>query len=201
MRSSVSSVLAKMQNVLSINTAMSCSTALAATTPVIAPEIDRGDLRKWFINLIPLEAIKWGSQGHVLYRAAFADDGNEVTFAHGSTVTSDVLVGADGRVGRRFVRFFLRSVPTAYRAHRLTNIPFRWRQPDIRQVDAIGGGTDGCRPGKNWRNRCYADGTLHIYVALNMPEDWINSVDFSDAKAGLAHIAEQFKGCGLRNSP
>lgn len=31
-------------------------------------------------------------------------------------------------------------------------------------------------------------------MALNTPEDWINSIDFSDTKAGLAHIAEQFKG-------
>jgi 2-polyprenyl-6-methoxyphenol hydroxylase-like FAD-dependent oxidoreductase len=33
-----------------------------------------------------------------------------------------------------------------------------------------------------------------VYVALNKPEDWFTSIDFSDAKAGLARIAEEFDG-------
>jgi 2-polyprenyl-6-methoxyphenol hydroxylase-like FAD-dependent oxidoreductase len=49
-------------------------------------------------------------------------------------------------------------------------------------------------PGKGILAHRYANGTLHTYVALNKPEDWINSIDFSDPKAGLAHIAEQFNG-------
>ena len=49
-------------------------------------------------------------------------------------------------------------------------------------------------PGKGILAHRSADGTLHTYVALNKPEDWTNSIDFSDTKAGLAQIAEQFKG-------
>jgi 2-polyprenyl-6-methoxyphenol hydroxylase-like FAD-dependent oxidoreductase len=49
-------------------------------------------------------------------------------------------------------------------------------------------------PGKGILAHHNADETLHVYVALNKPEEWIDSIDFSDAKAGLAHIAEQFKG-------
>ncbi len=49
-------------------------------------------------------------------------------------------------------------------------------------------------PGKGILAHRYADGTLHTYAALKEPEDWINSIDFSDPKAGLAHLAEQFRG-------
>ncbi len=35
---------------------------------------------------------------------------------------------------------------------------------------------------------------LHTYVALNKPQDWIDSIDFSDQAAALARVAEEFDG-------
>jgi 2-polyprenyl-6-methoxyphenol hydroxylase-like FAD-dependent oxidoreductase len=49
-------------------------------------------------------------------------------------------------------------------------------------------------PGKGILAHRYASGTLHTYIALNKPEDWFESIDFSNAGAGLAHIAEEFDG-------
>jgi 2-polyprenyl-6-methoxyphenol hydroxylase-like FAD-dependent oxidoreductase len=40
----------------------------------------------------------------------------------------------------------------------------------------------------------YPDETARGYAALNKPEEWIRSIDFGDARAGLAHVAEEFEG-------
>ena len=37
-----------------------------------------------------------------------------------------------------------------------------------------------------------ADGSIAGYVALNRKEEWIRSIDFSNARAGLDVIAQQF---------
>jgi 2-polyprenyl-6-methoxyphenol hydroxylase-like FAD-dependent oxidoreductase len=64
------------------------------------PEVPRGELRRILLNSLPASTVRWG---HKLAAAAPLGDGrHKLTFANGSTVTTDLLVGADG--GRKFVR-------------------------------------------------------------------------------------------------
>jgi 2-polyprenyl-6-methoxyphenol hydroxylase-like FAD-dependent oxidoreductase len=156
------------------------------------PEIDRGDLRQMLIHSIPDEMIKWDHKVRSI--AAIGGGRHEVTFANGSTVATDVLVGADGAWS--IVRPLLSDAKPTYTGTCFVELFLS--DGDIRHkasADAIGSGTlMAVAPGKGIMAHRYADGTLRGYVALNTPEGWINSIDFSDAKAGFAHIADQFKG-------
>lgn len=156
------------------------------------PEVDRGDLRNMLIDSVPTEMIHWD---HKVTSVVAIDGGrHEVTFANGSMVTCGVLVGADGAWSK--VRPLLSdSKPTYSGTCFIETFLFDGDTRHKASADAIGSGTlMAVAPGKGILAHRNADSSLHVYVALNKPEDWIAAIDFSDAKAGLAHIAEQFKG-------
>ena len=156
------------------------------------PEVDRGDLRRLLIESLPDETIKWGHK--VTSVKAVGSGRHEVVFSNGSTCISDLVVGADGAWSK--VRALVTDIKPAYTGTCFVETHLSGKDPrHSDSVEAIGSGTlMAVAPGKGILAHRNADGSLHVYVALNRPEEWVASIDFSNAKTGLIQIAGQFEG-------
>ncbi|MDF5722540.1 MAG: NAD(P)/FAD-dependent oxidoreductase [Rhizonema sp. PD37] len=156
------------------------------------PEVDRGDLRRILIDSLPADTIRWGHKLTAV--SSLGDERHTLTFADGRAVTTSILVGADGAWSR--VRPLLSEAKPAYVGTLF--IETQLFDGDTRHkasAEAIGGGTlMAVAPGKGILTHRYANGTLHTYVALNKPEDWITRIDFGDSVTAMARVAEEFDG-------
>lgn len=156
------------------------------------PEVDRGELRAMLIASLPETAIRWDHKVTSLTQTR--NGRHEVGFANGTHASVDLLVGADGAWSK--VRPLLSHAKPVYSGTCFIEIAFA--SGDVLQVEsvsAIGAGTlMAAAPGKGIIAHRNADGSVAGYVALNESEAWTRSIDFSDARAGLAFIAQQFVG-------
>jgi 2-polyprenyl-6-methoxyphenol hydroxylase-like FAD-dependent oxidoreductase len=152
------------------------------------PEVLRGDLRR----ILPDEMIQWGRE--VTDVQPLGDGRHELTFADGSTVTTGLLVGADGAwskirpllsdakpeyVGTSFIETYLYDADERHSA----------------AAEAVGGGVMlALAPGKGIVAHREPEDILHTYVELNRPAEWIAGIDFTDATAATARVAAEFDG-------
>jgi 2-polyprenyl-6-methoxyphenol hydroxylase-like FAD-dependent oxidoreductase len=156
------------------------------------PEVPRGELRRILLNSLPASTVCWG---HKLAGVAQFGSGRHIlTFAGGSTATTDLLIGADGAwskvrpllseakpayVGTSFIETYLHDVDTRHRP----------------SAEVVGNGAFfAVAPGKGILAHREPDGALHTYVGLNKPKSWIDDIDFSSTVTALACIAKEFDG-------
>src|ERR1700723_1026515 len=156
------------------------------------PEVQRGDLRRILLDSLPSGTIRWG---HKVTEVSPLGGGRYgLTFEDGSTVTTGLLVGADGAWSR--VRPLLSEAKPAYVG--ISFIETYLFDSDTRHkasAEAVGGCTlMAIAPGKGILAHREANGALHTYVAFNKPEDWIARIDFSDPVTALARVAKEFHG-------
>ena len=153
------------------------------------PEVDRGELRALLIESLPDDAIQWGHK--VTGLTPTGNGRHEAAFASGASTTVDLLVGADGAWSK--VRPLLSDAKPAYSGTCFIEIAFAADPRHAASVMAIGTGTlMAAAPGKGIIAHRSADGSVAGYVALNKPEEWVRSIDFSDARSRLGIIAQQF---------
>lgn len=156
------------------------------------PEVLRGELRRILLEALPPGTVRWG---HKLTAVSARGDGrHELTFADGSTATTELLVGADGAWSK--VRPLLSAAKPAYAG--ITYIETYLRDSDRRHqpsAAAVGGGSlFAMAPGKGLMAHREPNGVLHTYAALKKPADWVAGIDFSDPAAASRRIAEEFGG-------
>jgi 2-polyprenyl-6-methoxyphenol hydroxylase-like FAD-dependent oxidoreductase len=156
------------------------------------PEVLRGDLRRILIESLPAGTVQWGKK--LAGVSARGDGRHELTFADGSAVASELLVGADG--GWSKVRPLLSDAKPAYVG--ATFIETYLYDADERHratAEAVGDGAMyALTPGKGIVAHREAGDILHTYVQLIRPAEWVADVDFTDAAAATAAIAAEFGG-------
>ncbi|MER6347686.1 FAD-dependent oxidoreductase [Streptomyces sp. NPDC001595] len=156
------------------------------------PEVLRGRLRQLLLDSLPAGTVEWGRK--VTAARSLGDGRHELTFADGSTITTGLLVGADGAWSR--VRPLLSQAKPEYVG--TVFIETYLYDSDERHpasAQAVGGGSMfALAPGKGICTHREPDGVLHTYVQLNKPREWIDGIDFTDAGTAVARVAEEFDG-------
>lgn len=156
------------------------------------PEVQRGELRQMLLDSLPAGTVQWNHK--VSKVDALGNGRHAVAFAHGATLESTLLVGADGAWSR--VRPLLSSATPAYIG---TSYVETWlqdarvRHPASAQV--VGGG-QMCAPAQGNSIMAHRERgeTLHAYVMLARPLAWFADIDFTDQAAAGARIAREFDG-------
>ncbi|MFH9399346.1 FAD-dependent oxidoreductase [Streptomyces sp. NPDC017638] len=156
------------------------------------PETDRGDLRELLLGSLPAGTIRWGAK---VVGARPLDGGrHRVTLADGSGFTTDVLVGADGAWSR--VRELVSAARPAYTG--VSFVEADLREADLRHpvsAEVVGGGMlFALGPGRGFLGHREPDGSLHVYTAVVVPEDWLDGIDFADTEAAKAAVLKEFDG-------
>ncbi|MET9699584.1 NAD(P)/FAD-dependent oxidoreductase [Streptomyces sp. NPDC006529] len=156
------------------------------------PEVLRSELRRILLDSLPPGTVRWGRK--VSGARTLGEGRHEVTFADGATLTTSLLVGADGAWSR--VRPLLS--PTTPRYTGTSVVETYLFDADTRHpatAKAVGGGMlIAPAPGNEIFAHRERGDTLHAYVALTRPLDWFDAIDFTDPTAATARIAREFDG-------
>lgn len=156
------------------------------------PEVHRGDLRRILLDSLPDGTVQWGRKVSAVRPRG--DGQHELTFANGSTVTTSLVVGADGAWSK--IRPLLSDAKPAYVGASFIEtylVDADARHPVSAKV--VGGGAlYALAAGKGIVTHREANGVLHTYVALTKPLEWVASIDFADPNAAKARVAAELDG-------
>lgn len=156
------------------------------------PEVQRGELRQMLLDSLPLGTVQWGCR--VSSVRMVSEGRHAVTFADGTSVETQLLVGADGAWSR--VRPLLSSaVPEYTGMAAVETYLFEADTHHPASAETVGGGAMAApATGKAIMAHRERGDTLHAYVMLAKPRDWFAAIDFTDTAASIAQIAKEFEG-------
>ncbi|MFR0355513.1 FAD-dependent oxidoreductase [Streptomyces sediminimaris] len=156
------------------------------------PEIDRGDLRGLLLDSLPEGTVRWGAK--VTGARPLGGGRHEVTLADGTVLTTDLLVGADGAWSR--IRPLVSDARPAYTG--VSFVEADLQDADLRHpvsAEVVGGGMlFALGAGRGFLAHRETDGSLHVYAAVEAPEEWLDGIDFTDTETARARVLEHFAG-------
>jgi 2-polyprenyl-6-methoxyphenol hydroxylase-like FAD-dependent oxidoreductase len=156
------------------------------------PEVERGRLRQILLDSLPAGTIRWGSG--VTAARELADGRHEITLTGGATATADLLVGADGAWSR--VRTLLTDATPAYQGISFVEVDHfdaDRRHPGPAKV--VGDGMlFALGAGQGFLAHREPGDSVHVYVALRKPQDWLGGIDWADPARGKAALLGEFAG-------
>ncbi|MFH8349949.1 FAD-dependent oxidoreductase [Streptomyces sp. NPDC018045] len=156
------------------------------------PEAQRADLRRILLDALPDGTVHWGRKA--TGASSLGGGRHEVAFADGGTVTTGLLVGADGAWSR--IRPLLsESIPEYAGTSFVETYLFDADTRHPAAAKAVGGGMMFApAPGKVINAHRERGDTLHAYISLTRPLEWFAPIDFSDPAAAATRIAAEFDG-------
>ncbi|MDT8912099.1 NAD(P)/FAD-dependent oxidoreductase [Amycolatopsis sp. PS_44_ISF1] len=156
------------------------------------PEALRGDIRGILLDSLPAGTVRWGAK--LVSATAVGDGRHELAFADGSTVTTGLLVGADGTWSK--VRSLVSEHTPAYTG--MSYIDTYLHDVERRHVASAAIVGDGAlyalEPGGGFLAHREAGDTIHTHVSLSRPVEWFDTLDFADPDATRTAITAQFDG-------
>jgi 2-polyprenyl-6-methoxyphenol hydroxylase-like FAD-dependent oxidoreductase len=154
------------------------------------PEVSRGELRQLLLDSLPDGIVQWGRK--VSGAQALGDGRHELRFTDGATVPTSLLTGADGAWSR--IRPLLSGATPQYTG--VISVEYFLFDADTRHTataEAVGAGSlFALAPGKGFLAYRERGGTLHTYVQLKAPPDWLAGIDVADGAAVSARVAADF---------
>ncbi|WP_210587053.1 NAD(P)/FAD-dependent oxidoreductase [Streptomyces sp. GESEQ-35] len=154
------------------------------------PEVGRGRLRDLLLRSLPEGTVRWGAK--VTGARPLGGGLHEVALADGTVFTTDLLIGADGAWSR--IRPFVSGTRPAY-----TGVSFAEAylvEADVHHpvsAEIVGGGAlFALGSGRGFLVHRETDGSLHVYAALEVAEEWLDGIDFTDTGAAKARVLEHF---------
>ncbi|MEU7783401.1 NAD(P)/FAD-dependent oxidoreductase [Amycolatopsis sp. NPDC049159] len=153
------------------------------------PEVQRGELRQLLLDALPPGVVRWGHKAVAV--RALGDGRHEADFADGTSVRTNLLVGADGAWSR--VRPLLSGATPEYVG--VSVVETFLFDGDTRHpaaAEAVGAGSlFALAPGHGILAHRESGGTLHTYAQLRKPEDWLAGLDPVEV---TARAAAEFDG-------
>ncbi|HET9626236.1 MAG TPA: FAD-dependent monooxygenase [Kofleriaceae bacterium] len=156
------------------------------------PEVPRGELRRILLASLPAGTVQWGRK--VTAVRALGAGRHAITFTDGSSITTDLVVGADGAWSK--IRPLVSAAQPAYAG--TSFVETYLFDADARHPASaalVGGGSMfALEHGHGICAHREPHGVLHAYVAFSRPPAWFAAIDFGDPPAARARLAAELAG-------